>query len=59
METVRSWEKSRDGLGRVWLKCEPVTSSGRRMTSLKKRRRKVDYLSGQLTDKVSSLGADS
>ena len=59
METVRSWEKSRGGLGRVWLKYEQVTSSGRRMTSLKKRRRKVDYLSGQLTDKVSSLGADS
>ena len=54
LEAVRRWEDCCGWSGRVWLKYESMTSCKKRMTS-RKSRRKVDYLSGPLTDKVSSL----
>lgn len=53
LEAVRRWDDCCGGSGRVWLKYESMTSCKKRMASRKKRR-KVDYLSGPLTDKVSS-----
>ena len=43
----------KDG-GRVWLKFDALTSSGKKVTSSRKRR-KVDYLSGPLTEKVFTI----